>query len=83
MVDDVGCIVIRPLLSPQPLIIASMSSIQPKIATSDTRSAESPYGLRAFNSKASGLVGFEITSPARPPQSPPESPRAGRARFEH
>jgi len=27
----------------------SMSSIQLKIATSDSRSAESPYSLRAFN----------------------------------
>jgi len=83
MVDDAGRIVIRPLLSPQPLIIASMSPIQLKIASYDTCSEESPYSLRAFNYKARGLVGFEITSPARPPQSPPESPRAGLARFEH
>jgi len=83
MDDDVGCIVIQPLLSPQRLIIASMSSIQLKIASSDTTSEESPYGLRAFNLKTRGLVGCELTGPARPPQSPPESPRAGRARFEH
>jgi len=60
-----------------------MSPIQLKIASSDTCSEECPYGLRVFNSEARGLVGFEITGPPRPPQSPPESPWAARARFEH